>query len=41
VLINLAERIALAKTQSEELKQAVTKLPAHKAESRKATKTTT
>jgi hypothetical protein len=31
VLINLAERIALAKTQSEELKQAVAKLAARKA----------
>jgi hypothetical protein len=41
VLINLAERIALAKTQSEELKQAVAKLSARKAESRKATKIST
>ena len=37
VLINLAERIALAKTQSEELKQAVAKLSARKA-ARKSTK---
>jgi hypothetical protein len=40
VLINLAERIALAKTQSDELKQAVAKLSARKAEKRKATKNT-
>jgi hypothetical protein len=41
VLINLAERIAVAKTQSDELKQAVAKLAARKAERRKVTKTPT
>ncbi len=41
VLVNLAERIALAKTQSEELKQAVVKLAARKAEATKTTKTPT
>jgi hypothetical protein len=35
VLINLAERIALAKTQSDELKQAVAKLSARKAQRKK------
>jgi len=41
VLINLAERIALAKTQSEELKQAVAKLSARKASRGKAVKSPT
>jgi len=40
VLINLAERIALAKTQSDELKQAVAKLSARKADRRKPMKAT-
>jgi len=35
VLINLAERIALAKTQSDELKEAVAKLAARKAQRKK------
>jgi hypothetical protein len=35
VLINLAERIALAKTQSDELKKAVAKLSARKADRKK------
>jgi hypothetical protein len=38
VLIDLAERISLAKTQSEELKQAVAKLSARKAERDRVTK---
>lgn len=38
VLINLAERIALAKTQSTELREAVAKLAARKADRRKASK---
>jgi hypothetical protein len=37
LLMNLAERIALAKTQSAELKQTVAKLAARKAQRKKST----